>query len=105
MWISPVRDLAAKDLALVAHFHRLGTVASPPVLPARSQGSINGLAERFIAGLQLGMPSTVHAVLGTACKLQVCSFSTPSLLLSPCCAYTCPVVATSLSLSFSCLWS
>jgi len=71
MWISPVRELVAKDLAMVAHYHRLRTVATPPVPPARNQASINGLAERFIAGLQLGMPSTVHAVLGTACKLQV----------------------------------
>lgn len=70
MWISPVRELVAKDLAMITHFHHLKTVAKPPLPLARNQASINGLAERFIAGLQVGMPSTVHAVLGTACKLQ-----------------------------------
>jgi len=70
MWISPVRELVAKDLAMITHFHHLKTVAKPPIILARNQASINGLAERFIAGLQVGMPSTVHAVLGTACKLQ-----------------------------------
>ena len=71
MWISPVRDLTSKDLAMVSHYKRLKTV--PPVeVPAfNSQPSINALAEQLIATLSIGMPSTVHAILGTACKLVV----------------------------------
>lgn len=71
MWISPVRDMTAKDLAMMTHFKRLKTVPPIEVPQYGRQVSINGLAERFISALSEGMPSTVHAVLGTACKLEV----------------------------------
>ena len=71
MWVSPVRDLTAKDLAMVAHFYGLQTVPAVMIPAYNSQVSINALAEQFIAGLTGGMPSTVYAVLSTACKLVV----------------------------------
>lgn len=72
MWISPVRDLAAKDLAMVTHFCQLRTVPKVEIPQYGSQASINTLAEHFIASLSVNMPSTIYAVLGTACKLVVC---------------------------------
>ena len=71
MWISPCRELLAKDLALIVHTQQLSTVPQTEIPAFGSQASINGLSEKFIAGLQVSMPSTVFAVLNTACKLQV----------------------------------
>lgn len=71
MWVSPVRDLTAKDLAMVTHFCRLKTVPKVEIPLCGSQMSINTLAEHFIASTAESMPSTVHAVVGTACKLLV----------------------------------
>ena len=71
MWISPVRELTAKDLAMICHFGRLRTAQLPVLRKPMRQPSINALAEAFVAGLQATLPSTVNTVLGTACKLQV----------------------------------
>lgn len=71
VWISPARELMAKDLAVAAYLQRLKTVASPPVPPFGRQESINALAERFVSGLQIGCPSAVHTILATASKLKV----------------------------------
>lgn len=76
MWISPVRDLTSKDLAMVSHYKGLKTVPAVATPSYNSQPSINALAEQLIATLSISMPSTVHAILGTACKLVV---SHPSL--------------------------
>ena len=71
MWISPVRDLTSKDLAMVSHYKGLKTVPAAVIPSYNSQPSINALAEQLIATLSIGMPSTVHAIVGTACKLMV----------------------------------
>lgn len=79
MWISPVRDLTSKDLAMVSHYKRLKTVPAVEVPSYNSQPSINALAEQLIATLSIGMPSTVHAILGTACKLVVSHLMYPRM--------------------------
>ena len=71
MWISPVRDLTSKDLAMVSHYKGFKSVPAAVIPSYNSQPSLNALAEQLIATLSIGMPSTVHAIVGTACKLVV----------------------------------
>lgn len=68
----PVRDLPAKDLALLAH-HRRCAVVGPPGRPPRPRDrpSINRVAAEFVASMQATLPSTVPTILRTASKLQV----------------------------------
>ena len=68
----PVRDLPAKDLALLCH-HRRCAVLGPPGRPprARDRPSINRIATEFVAGMQAALPSVVPTILRTASKLKV----------------------------------
>lgn len=67
-----MRDLPAKDLALLAH-HRRCAVVGPPGRPPRPRDrpSINRVAAEFVASMQATLPSTVPTILRTASKLQV----------------------------------
>ena len=65
-----MREIVSKDLAMLCHLFRLQTVPQHDVPALGRQQSINALSERFIAGLQANLPSTVNTVLATACKLQ-----------------------------------
>ena len=52
VWVSPVREIVVKDLAMLCHLFRLQTVPQHEVPALGRQQSINALSERFIAGLQ-----------------------------------------------------
>jgi len=51
--VCPVRDVAARDLALACRLRRLATAprARPPA-PPRGRASLNALATSFVVGLQ-----------------------------------------------------
>ncbi|KAK9811502.1 hypothetical protein WJX72_004896 [[Myrmecia] bisecta] len=67
--ISPIRDLAVKELALMCHYQRV-SLAPLPVLRRSPKASINALAEAFVANLQATVPSSVSTIVKTALKLQ-----------------------------------
>lgn len=69
--ICPMRDFPIKDLALLCQHEGTpyaGLLVPPPGV--RDRPSINRLAENFVAGLQVSLPSTVPTILRTASKLQ-----------------------------------
>ena len=70
--VCPVRDLPAKDLALLCHHSRCATFAPPGRPPQpRDKPSINRISTEFVAGMQAALPSTVPTILRTASKLKV----------------------------------
>ena len=75
--VRPVRDCAARDLALACRMWRLGTAPRAPNPRASSRGrpSLNALAAAFVVGLQAALPSTVPTLLRTALKLQAFPFN------------------------------
>ena len=76
--VRPVRDCAARDLALACRMWRLGTAPRAGAMnPRGSRGrpSLNGLAAAFVVGLQAALPSTVPTLLRTALKLQAFPFN------------------------------
>lgn len=74
--VCPVRDLPAKDLALLCHHRHCATLAPPGRPPQpRDKPSINRISAEFVAGMQAALPSTVPTILRTASKLKV---QTPS---------------------------
>lgn len=76
--VRPVRDCAARDLALACRTWRLGTAPRARALnPRVSRGrpSLNALAAAFVVGLQAALPSTVPTLLRTALKLQAFPFN------------------------------
>ena len=71
-FVCPVRDLPAKDLALLCHYKRCPVLAPPGRPPrARDKPSINRISAEFVAAMQAALPSTVPTVLRTASKLKV----------------------------------
>ena len=71
-FVCPVRDLPAKDLALLCHYKRCPVLAPPGRPPrTRDKPSINRISAEFVAAMQAALPSTVPTVLRTASKLKV----------------------------------
>ena len=78
-FVCPVRDLPAKDLALLCHYKRcpvLAPLGRPP--RARDKPSINRISAEFVAAMQAALPSTVPTVLRTASKLKVDHLASPN---------------------------
>lgn len=76
--VRPVRDCAARDLALACRMWRLGTAPRARALNPRAprgRPSLNALAAAFVVGLQAALPSTVPTLLRTALKLQAFPFN------------------------------
>ncbi len=69
--VRPVKELPARDMAMVCHLR--GLHLAPLPLMARSGGrpSLNALCREFVAGMQAGLPSTVSTIVRTASKLKV----------------------------------
>uniref|UniRef100_A0A061RKW5 Cytoplasmic tRNA 2-thiolation protein 2 n=1 Tax=Tetraselmis sp. GSL018 TaxID=582737 RepID=A0A061RKW5_9CHLO len=74
--VLPVRDIGAKELALVCRFKRLPLVPFPlHPSPSQASKSIGSLSARFVANLQERLPSSVSTILGTSSKLVPFGFN------------------------------
>lgn len=71
-----MKELAARDLALMCHYMKL-PLASLPVPPVPPQSaSLSALAANFVASIDAQHPSAGTTILRTACKLEVRCTST-----------------------------
>eukprot|EP00898_Chlorokybus_atmophyticus_P008764 jgi/Chlat1/888/Chrsp107S01331 len=78
--VTPLRDIMIKELAMLCHLQKLRTVFVPKskkLAAAMRKGSINMLADYFVATLQANLNSSVHTILATASKLKPFSFNEP----------------------------
>lgn len=73
--VLPVKDIAARDLALVCHFRQLPLVPTPPLLPSPGKPSLNVLADEFVNAMQAGINkfSSVHDRVAMVCVSTRCS--------------------------------
>lgn len=72
LWVRPMKEFLAQEVALYNHFAQLSAVFIPQLDTKTSKmASINHLAEAFLAGLQADFPHTIHTLLRSGDKLSL----------------------------------